>query len=270
MGETVLRMLPDTGERYQNAAVRGYPGRWRWRQHRDTYQPNCTSTRDPSPELGLILWLRARAIVRAPGGHYFVVDGPHANTPPPDVLVRCTATVVRGQRMCIGVFFREIVKLHLRPRRHPSVTPLEKLVLTLTPNRVNFSERPLIYRVARGIRIGLAVSLFLSVWATIAYALKDARQTEAMGITLREVVAAYLLGGLFGGAFAGAMIRLMRWAAGAFVLGFVTNLPTTLMIANVVASDASLPAKISLAVICACIGGIVALYIPSDPWPGLL
>ncbi|HVS59779.1 MAG TPA: hypothetical protein VHE82_03685 [Gemmatimonadaceae bacterium] len=135
---------------------------------------------------------------------------------------------------------------------------------------MTFSERPLVYRVTRGVRTGLAVSVFFSVWATIAYALKDARQTAALGVTLREVVAAYLLGGLFGGAFAGAMIRFMRWAVGAFVLGFVANLPTTLVITNFAAADASLAAKVSIGMILACIGGIVALYIRSDPWPGLM
>jgi hypothetical protein len=114
------------------------------------------------------------------------------------------------------------------------------------------------------------VSVFFSIWAALAYALKDSRQIEAMGITLRELVVAYLLGGFFGGAFAGAMIGLLRSAVGAFVLGFVTNFPTAMMVASLIAADASLPGKISIGIIGACVGGVVALYIRSDPWPGLL
>jgi hypothetical protein len=152
----------------------------------------------------------------------------------------------------------------LRDRRR------ESLFCARALTRVTFSEQPLIYRVARGVRTGLVVGAGFSLWAAFAYGLKDAQQTEAMGVTLREAVAAYLLGGLFGGAFAGAMIGMMRWAIGAFVLGFIANLPTALVIAYFVAVDVPLPGKISIGVICACIGGVVALYIRSDPWPGLM
>jgi hypothetical protein len=66
------------------------------------------------------------------------------------------------------------------------------------------------------------------------------------------------------------MIRLMRWAVGAFVLGFVANRPTTLVIINFAAADASLAAKVSMGMVLACIGGIVAVYIRGDPWLGLM
>jgi hypothetical protein len=97
--------------------------------------------------------------------------------------------------------------------------------------------------------------------------LKDAQQTKAMGITLPEIIGAYLFGGLFGGAFVGAAVTLMRWAIGAFVLGFVANLPTALAVANFVAADVPLAGRMSIGVICACVGGVLALYIRSDPWP---
>jgi hypothetical protein len=116
--------------------------------------------------------------------------------------------------------------------------------------------------------VGLAVSVCLCVWAAIAYALKDAQQTKAMGITLPQIVAAYLFGGIFGGGFVAAMVNVLRGAIGAFVLGFVANLPTALLIANFVAADVPFPGRISIGVVCACLGGVVALYIRSNPWPG--
>src|SRR3989337_584726 len=42
---------------------------------------------DPFPELGLILGWNASAIVRAPGAHHLVVDGPHPHAAPRDPLL---------------------------------------------------------------------------------------------------------------------------------------------------------------------------------------
>lgn len=132
---------------------------------------------------------------------------------------------------------------------------------------MRFSERSLKYRVARGVKVGLAVSTAISIWAALAFALKSPRQADFIGIKIPELIGAYLIGGVFGGAFVGAMVNLMRWSLGAFILGFIANLPTALIVANFVAWDASVAGRVSIGLICACLGGVVALYIRSDPWP---
>lgn len=132
---------------------------------------------------------------------------------------------------------------------------------------MSFSRQPVIYRVKRGLQVGLAIACVCSLWSVIAYSLKSPVQIDAMRITLRRAVIAYLIGGLFGGVFVGVAVSLMRWALGAFLLGFVANLPTTLIMASFIASDLPLFGRIALGLLAACIGGTLALYIRSDPWP---
>lgn len=123
------------------------------------------------------------------------------------------------------------------------------------------------YRVGRGIKVGVLIATCLSVWAAVAFALKNRAQLDAMHITLPQVVIAYLAGGIFGGAFVGVAFPITRWAIGAFMLGFIAILPTAVVMVYFMARDIPGIAQVIVACIVACIGGALALYIRSDPWP---
>lgn len=57
---------------------------------------------------------------------------------------------------------------------------------------MRFSERPVLYRVRRGVEVGLAISVALCLWAALAYSLKNAAQQDAMNLTLRQAIVSYL------------------------------------------------------------------------------
>jgi hypothetical protein len=132
---------------------------------------------------------------------------------------------------------------------------------------VSFSQKPVRYRAIRGAEIGLGVGIVLCLWAAIVFAVKATTHGGELPITFRQTLIAYSVGAPLGGALAGIGAPLMKWALGAFFLGFMANFPVAVVGLNFVASDWPVSGRVGLAVFQSCIGGMVAVTIRKDPPP---
>jgi hypothetical protein len=70
----------------------------------------------------------------------------------------------------------------------------------------------------------LAGGLF-SVYALFLYTLQGGASLEQLGITLRDLIGLYVLGGLLVGILAGMMLPLTKRRSGAVLVGIVAALP---------------------------------------------
>jgi hypothetical protein len=89
--------------------------------------------------------------------------------------------------------------------------------------------------VAGGARWGFVIGSLLAVWAAIVAAVSGsavvrARSGDAYHIA--AIVAVNVLGGTVTGGIVGALLPLMRWRAGAAVVGMIASLPLAAALAS--------------------------------------
>lgn len=116
-----------------------------------------------------------------------------------------------------------------------------------------------------GLKLGLGIATFFSLWVLIVRLLLGAGGFERYGIGWVEVVAVYYLGLSLGGCAYGALLPLRRFALGSALLGFLLVLPMYLgiSVALGLALEADRPLKADLVVgtvLAAFVGSVFGLW----------
>jgi hypothetical protein len=84
---------------------------------------------------------------------------------------------------------------------------------------------PSIKKLAAGLAYGLALASFYSVYVIAVVKLSPFPALERMGLTLRQVIGAYYLGGVVGGVMYGFLYPLTRFGLGTALTGYLIALP---------------------------------------------
>ncbi len=120
-----------------------------------------------------------------------------------------------------------------------------------------------------GVAWGLGGACFFSLYVIGSYAFRGAAFLEHHGLTLAGVLAIYFGVGIVGGAVIGLLRPLLRWRAGAFVVGTAAAFPLAISLG--VLKHGHLPgvhwrAAVGLLILAAGTGGIVGALVwqPQD------